>query len=214
MAMPDTEVFNHESFGYIRANRVSGHTALFDSALEHQHYVSVTIGRASLHRRYSENYVMGDIGALIEVSMSESQFAQFITSMNVGSGAPCTLSRVNGKRVEEPPADINTRETFEKEVKAKAESMVGNVRDASAKLHALTTKKGGSITKAEVGEALALVQRAQMELVSNLPFLMSQFAEGIEKLIDRAKMDINAHAVMNGMRLSASDSNHPLLADK
>lgn len=202
--MEDHKVIKHESFGFIRASRVSGHTELFDSAIKHQHYVTITIGEAEQHRRHSETYVHGSIRGLIEVSMSEAQFAQFITSMNVGSGAPCTLTWVNGQYRSPPPADINTRETFESEVKAKADKVGWNLKEGIAEVKSLLDK--GKANKGELKVALEKLETAQRELVSNMPFLMKQFAEGVEKLTERAKMDLNAHAVMLGQRMIGPDS--------
>lgn len=190
----------HESFGFIRASRVQGHAALFDSAVRHQHYITIEIGEAEMVRRFSDSHTYSSLRGFINVAMSEAQFAQFITSMNVGSGAPCTLQYVMGKRREEPPPDINTRETFEGEVRQQAESVATALREGIAAVSALATQ-GRPPNKAEIKAALAKLETAQREMVANMPFLMKQFAEGIEKLTERAKTDLNAHAVMLGQRL-------------
>lgn len=200
--MPEGDKIEHESFGFIRASRVQGHAQLFDSAVRHQHYVTVTIGRASQERQYSESQIYGR-DELIEVALSESQFAQFITSMNVGSGAPCTLMWVDGKRVESPPADINTRETFENEVKVAAEKATESLDDSANILKQMLAT--GKANKSQMSALLSRIEDAQRDLKANMPFMMKQFAEGIEKLTDRAKMDLNAHATMLGQRLSLAD---------
>ena len=190
----------HESFGFIKASRVSGQAQLFDSAVDHQHYVTIEIGQAEQVRRYNESYVHGGTrGGFISVAMSESQFAQFITSMNVGSGAPCTIQYVAGKRREPPPPDTNTRETFENEVKEQAVKIGADLVKAIAELRGLVDN--GKAGKKDLQAALAKFEFALRGLDSNMPFMMRRFAEGIEKLTDRAKMDLNAHAVMLGQRL-------------
>jgi hypothetical protein len=199
MALDETRI-DHESFGFIRACRVSGYAHLFDSAVNHQHYVTVTIGNASQYRMYNETYIHGR-NELITVAMSESQFAQFITSMNVGSGSPCTLTRVYDKGVEPPPADINTRETFEAEVRSQAEKVSETLRKSLDAAQALRT--AGKANKGDLGNLVGMLEAVQRELVANMPFMMKQFAEGVEKLTDRAKMDLNAHATMLGQRLTA-----------
>lgn len=194
----------HESFGFIRASRVSGGAGqLFDTAVKHSHCITITIGRATKRRQFHETYVHAR-NELIRVSMSESQFAQFITSMNTGSGAPCTLSRVDGRFVPPPPPDTNTRETFENEVQQAGIALAASADSALASLKALQAK--GKATKGELSQALKEVENLQRELISNMPFMMERFAEGIEKLIDRAKIDINAHAVMIGQGLTLPPS--------
>ena len=208
MSLPDETKIQHESFGFIRASRVSGHTPLFDSAVRHQHYVTVTVGRAEQARRYSDSYVQGR-EELITVAMSESQFAQFITSMNVGSGSPCTLTRVGNQRVEPPPADINTRETFETEVKQAAVQVGEDLKDGVRLLKGLLAN--GKANKGDLAALLSQMEKVERELIQNMPFMMKQFAEGIEKLTDRAKMDLNAHATMLGQRMLLADQTAPSL---
>jgi hypothetical protein len=194
----------HPSFGFLRASRVSGHATLFDSAIQHHHYVEVTVGTAMQEWRHGETHVYGK-DEILKLAMSEAQFATFITSMNVGWGAPCTLTRVDGKSVEPPPADINTRETFENHVKDKAESIAGSLKDALTALGELETGKR-RLTKTEVREAKALVETASRELLANMPYLLRVFAEQMEKLTERAKADVNAYAVMAGQRLTSTDA--------
>lgn len=201
--MENNQNAQHPSFGFIRASRVSGHTTLFDSAVRHHHYVTVTIGRASQERRYSENQIYGK-DQLVEVAMSESQFAQFITSINVGSGAPCTLTWMTGTgHIDPPPADINTRETFSNEVKEAADVVGEKLKEALTEIKSLVAS--GKANKGQLLTVLRSVETAMLQLNSNMPFMMQQFAEGIEKLTDRAKMDLNAHATMLGQRMTMPD---------
>ena len=202
----------HPSFGFLRASRVSGHATLFDSAIQHHHYVEVTVGTAMQEWRHGETHVYGK-DELLKLAMSEAQFATFITSMNVGWGAIRVRStRVDGKSVEPPPADINTRETFENHVKDKAESIAGSLKDALTALGEIETGKR-RLTKTEIRETRALVETASRELLSNMPeHLLRMFAEQMEKLTERAKADINAYAVMAGQRLTGADA--PKLNDE
>ena len=200
----DEHRVNHPSFGFIRASRVSGYTPLFDSALKHQHYVHVEIGHAEQIIQYGQSHTYNNLRGIISVAMSESQFAQFITSMNVGAGAPCTLEYINGVRVESPPADINTRKLFDEDLKARAGEMLSGVQTALDELTALKAK--GKATKAELTAAIDKVTRVQTEMTSNMPFFLRMFAEAMEKHIDRAKMDINAHATMMGQRMLAGSA--------
>jgi hypothetical protein len=195
----DSKTIEHPSFGYIRASRVSGHATLFDSAIRHHHYVEVTIGTATQELHRGETHVHGR-DELLQVAMSEAQFATFITSMNVGWGAPCTLTRMDGKSVPPPPADINTRQTFENHVKEKADGIATSMTDALETLGEIETGKR-KLNKGEVIQAKQQVETALRELVSNMPYLLHTFAEQMETLTERAKADINAYAIMAGQRL-------------
>lgn len=199
MAFDDEKRVSHESFGYIRASRVSGQTRLFDSGLQHQHYITITIGQADQIRSFHQSHVYGK-NELMQIAMTEAQFAQFITSMNVGSGAPCTLQRMNGKRVAEPPADINTKETYEAEVKEKCAKIAKSLDKAMTDAQALVKK--GKAGKGELEAVLGALRQAHQDVALNFPFMQQMMAENLEKLVQQAKADINAHAVMMSQRIA------------
>lgn len=186
----------HESFGFIRASRVHGRAELFDSAISHQNFVSITIGRAKQERRLHQtwNFTQDE---LITVDLSEHQFAQFITSMNSGSGSSCTLRRVGGKPIERPPQDMNTRQSFEPEMRDETEKVARLLAEGVAKLKSLADQ--GRATKGQLKEALGAIVDVQNQLISTLPFIMKQFAEHVEELTNRAKSDLSAHAAVLGM---------------
>src|SRR3546814_5396409 len=64
----------------------------------HQNFVSIRICRSSLNRDLSNDWHYGK-DQMMEVNMSEAQWATFVSSMNVGSGTPCTLASVDGQPV-------------------------------------------------------------------------------------------------------------------
>ncbi len=200
----DTEI-DHPSFGFIRASRVSGHTSLFDSALMHQHYITLTIGHAVQHRNMSRNWNYPK-EEYITIAMSEAQFATFITSMNVGEGAPCTLTRVMGKGIEAPPADINTRKTFGNELRRNIDAATKLLQQAQAHARMLVDKKKATLS--ELRDLQNNITAAQRELVDSAPFILHQFAESVETLTQQAKADINAHVVMSGQRLLKGPEEH------
>jgi hypothetical protein len=87
----DDTVFRHPAFGNICVSRPSGSATLFGSELKHQHYVSITINRAEKHRSLHRDWIFGK-DTILEISMSESQWATFVASSGMGGGTPCTLN--------------------------------------------------------------------------------------------------------------------------
>jgi hypothetical protein len=80
--------------------------------------------------------------------------------------------------------------------------MTARLDELSKKVEAIIGRKSAP-TKSELRDIEHSVAMAKQDLLSNMPFMMKQFAEGVEKLTDRAKMDLNAHATMLGQRLVA-----------
>ena len=64
---------------------------------------------------------------IIEVAMSQSQFAEVITSMNVDAGVPCTIKYIQGKGHIDEADFINKRQQITNEFK---DSMNDHMNDA------------------------------------------------------------------------------------
>lgn len=177
----------HPAFASIRASRVSGNACLYDSDFQHQHYVTVTIMRSELQRSLSNDWHHGR-EELIEVSMSESQWSHFVSSMNVGSGAPCTLSRYNGKLVPGLPSPKPMPEQFSEEIKVSVAEGINRIRAIQEKLNSAM----GITAVRELRKELGTIESA---LVGTTKFIADQFDEHVERTVDRAKTEINAYAL-------------------
>ena len=70
-------------------------THLVGSDIEHQQFITLKISTANYERTLKNDWFFPDRN-LIEISMSLSQWAEFISSPNT-SGVPCTLERIQGK---------------------------------------------------------------------------------------------------------------------
>ena len=87
----------HPAFGTIGVFRTSGQRHLFGSPLQrHQGYVTIRVNHAEKVRSGRGYYWYFARKNIIEVALSEAQFAQLITSWNVGEGVPCTLDSIPG----------------------------------------------------------------------------------------------------------------------
>src|SRR5690606_19504838 len=107
----------HPSYGSIHLGRVSGSAKLFMSPFRHNGFISISISRAKRVRNLANDRLHGELRKLVEVLMSEAQFAHFITSMFDGSGTPCTIHQVTGTTMPEPPEGGEV-EKFHKDVKS------------------------------------------------------------------------------------------------
>ena len=157
----------------------------------------ITIGEMSQTRQLNRTWNFGG-KELITVDLSEHQFAQFITSMNSGSGSACTIRRFNGKGRERPPDDLNTRQSFAPEMRAETAKVAELLDKGISKLDALAGQ--GKANKGELKAALGAIQAVRSQLISTLPFIMKQFAEHMEELTNRAKSDLSAHAAVLGLQ--------------
>ena len=128
---------NHPAYAMIGASRVSqfgggGGARLFGSDFGHQHYVTISIRRASLGRSHQSEHAYGE-EELIEVALSEAQWATFVSSMNVGHGVQATLTRVrDGDGFHLVPGiddDTNRQEQFSNDIAERLAGLIEQLRE-------------------------------------------------------------------------------------
>src|SRR5262245_60626587 len=104
----------HPAYGQIGASRVSGQTFLYGTDFAHQNYIIIEISRSELHRGLSNDWPFGR-DKLIELALSEAQWATFVSSLNCGQGVQCTLTDFNRESIPQIPAIKSRKAQFQAE---------------------------------------------------------------------------------------------------
>jgi hypothetical protein len=202
--LPDDEFERtHPSYGLIRISRTSGGSPrLFGSPLaNHYGTIRLTIGDAKwIHGLHHDRYY-GGLQGHVEVEMSAAQFADMITSLNVGAGTPCTLRYLAGVRIPDPPDHPteaeHIRDNFEGSLdkyKAKAHTYRKKIEDLTSKLSAKA--------RDEIRKALDVMEQ---QLGANVPFVVKQFQEATTKIASAAKAEVEVF-VTNMVRAAGLDA--------
>ena len=178
----------HPAYGMIGASRVSGHAVLFGSDFTHQHFVTLRISEAEMHRDLSRDWPHAG-RQLIEVSMSEAQWAAFVSSLNMGDGVQCTLERVGGEVIPGLPHPTARHDQFKDELTRAL--LDGNA--ALAEAVDMLKQMGGERSKA--GAVLDRVERAIRAFGDSMPWVAKQFGEHMEDVTEKARIEIGAHAL-------------------
>jgi len=218
----DEEVETHPAYGACMVSRVTGQIKLHGSALDqHGSFIVLTVRKAErIHHLHQDWHHPTDV--LIEVAMSHAQFAEMITTPNIGSGIPCTIQSFGGKRV--------SAISFETETEAKKvvegfrehqEEFVAGMRERLDKVAGILEKK--SINKADRKEIMSVLESAVTEMSSNQPFVVEQFQRAAEKVVTQGKTELDAmvSGAVNRLGLkslkqlaeAASDQDVPQLAE-
>lgn len=197
-------VQRHPAYALIGASRVSGTTHLYGSDFAHRNYVTITVRRSERRRDPSRDWDCGR-EELIEVALSEAQWAAFVSAMNVGQGVPCTLERVAGVRVPDLPAPASRAEQFKGEFGAQ-------LKKGREILMALKQKLAEGKGKRET---VPLLDHALAELGGNLGFVADQFGEHMEHTVEAAKTEVNAYMLNAVQRagLAALGATPPIALD-
>lgn len=200
--------FTHPSYAVVQISRCSGDTELFDSAMTHQHYISLSIKLAAKHTDGAHDFIF-DGKELIEVAMSESQFARVITSMNMGSGAPCTLQRFNGEMIEQPLAEdrLNSHRDM---IKGKLGDAMESQAELGAKVARWRSEKHRPTLK-EVGELSEKMQASAAHFEANMSYYAGAFEDHMERVVDDAKADVESHLLAITGRLGLDRDELPKL---
>jgi hypothetical protein len=191
--LPDDEFEReHESYGILHISRTSGGSGavrLFGSPLAtHYGTIRLTISKGKwIHGLHHDRYY-GMSKEFIEVEMSAAQFADAITSLNIGSGTPCTIRYVGGQRVPDPPDHAteaeHIRDSFEKSV----DKYTAKAHEYRKVIDKLTSKLPAK-AKEQIRVALDVIED---QLASNVPFVVKQFQEATTRITTAAKAEVDA----------------------
>lgn len=194
----------HESWGLIGAHRGTYMSlrggergaALFDSDIRHQQTVSITIKRAIRTRDLHHDWI-GGREELIEVELSEAQWASFVSAMNTGEGVPCTLRRVAGEQMPSVPYQPRMAETMAETHQAAEKAFQGIKADLAAVQEALDSKAGVKALRERLWTLTCTVNNA----APNVDFAGKQLVEQAEGVVGKARADIEAMVVTHARAL-------------
>lgn len=178
---------DHPSYALCGVSRISGGRGyLFGSDFCHHNTIRLTIKTAHLIRGLSTDWPHSD-KSLIEIEMSESQWAALISSFNVGDGVPVTLRYSHGKVIEGIKNQVPKDQHFRREINEHLQT----VREiTSAAMDVLGELKLSNKDRERMQKALDAIKR---EAFANTPFVAKCFEEHMENEKERAKVEINAY---------------------
>jgi len=200
--MPEGPKETHPSYGMIGFSRThgGGKRRLFGSAIrDHHTTIFMRVARGEVQHDLSRDWYYGESQSLIEVELSAHQFAELLTSMNMGSGVPCTIRRVDGKRIEDPPfREVEVEQisiAFEERLKEKTAKFIDILTDAYKKL-----STPGPIKATEKKHWAGVIENIKMELQSNIPFAVTSYEEAADKIKVASKAEVDAFLTHVGIR--------------
>ena len=191
--LPDDEFEReHPSYGMLQISRMNGGSSairLFGSPLA-THYgtirLSISKGKWSHGLHYDRYFGMSK--DFIEVEMSAAQFADAITSLNIGSGTPCTIRYVQGERIPEPPDHPTEAQHIRDNFENSLDKYKAKTHEYRQRIEELTSKLS-SKAKEEIRVALDVMEQ---QLASNVPFVVKQFQEATTRVTTSAKAEVEA----------------------
>jgi hypothetical protein len=179
----------HPSFGMVGITRRNARgSVMFGSSITHNEVIGITIKNGSVERKLNTEWYYGE-GQLIEIELSASQFAEFITTPNCGDGVPCTIRQFNGDVMPKPPYE-NRKDLFSKEF----QNDMNNIKsDLNTTLDiAKNILQKPNIGKGDKEELIALFDKFINKVSSSIPFIETKFVEQMDRTVTEAKGEIEA----------------------
>jgi len=193
---------SHESYAIMSFSRVQGDCKnLFGSSINHQITMKCQIKRAIVDRHSNRDWYHGG-ELLCEVEMSQTQFAELITSLNYGVGVPCTLRHFGNRDVISDPPERSQRKLFEKEFQETLNNI--ETQDLSH-INDLLTKKG-PLSVTDRHEILQKINNIVKNIKDSIPFIQQNFKETMDKTINDIKGELE---VFIANRMLANDQSVP-----
>ena len=171
---------------------------MFGSSVHSQTFITLKISRAQKIRNLNRTWYFPK-QQMIEVALSPNQFSELLTTMNMGSGVPCTIDWVNGEGgIESPPVE-NERQILNEEFQQEMDSLTSAMRQYRKRVKEILEKKS-FITKSDKTEIISMMNTLISEINSTIPFVRKSFDESVDKTIVEAKSEMESFwttAVMN-----------------
>lgn len=182
----------HPSYGTIRVMRAqnSRGNRLFGSELsEHYTSISIEIGRAE-EISSDTGTAYRQVESLIRVEMTAAQFAEMITSPNMGD-VPCTISRFGGALVPREGAPPESKqERLKRKFAERTAAFRRELNQRRAAVDAILAKK--TLSQQDRRDVANLLASVSQEVELNMPYFLEVYQEGCERMTAAAKAEVEA----------------------
>ena len=191
----EEERYEHPSYGQIEFSRTSSNVGneFYGSELKQGNYITMTVSESEHNKSLSNDFYYPK-KRILQLRMTSNQFSELITSMNMGSGVPCTLQFVDGKTVEPIVKSESQKEFVHRKMKNRLTEFADKLSEGQKRSQELVKKK--TLSKDNQYELKHLIDSMSMEIKENLPFFMNIFQETMDDVVLDAKKEVE-NAIMH-----------------
>lgn len=182
----------HPSYGLISFDRIqcSQPQTLFGSSIRHRNPIRINISHAEIDRHINHDWYHAK-GKILELEMSQSQFADAITSFGQGDGVPCTIFFTERDGQIPECNFVNKADQFTAEFSDQMEETKTTIANCIKNVRTLfETKK--TLTKNDKAEILNTLHKIQLNIGSNANYALDCFNEQMEATVKEAKGEIES----------------------
>lgn len=205
----DKQKYTDKSYCQISFSRIQcTNKKLYGSKINHNSYISLKINNSEMieDNLHQTHYFERD--KLIEVSMSSSQFAELITTLNFGTGTPCTLDYIRdiGSVYYKQPYETSINKKLGTTIDIEKERFKKKVFDIQDYLKNILSKK--SIGKKDKDELKLKIDILIRDCIDNYKFAEQQFRKQMETHIVECKTEIESTLTQITTKLGETQINN------
>ena len=209
----EKENSSHESFGQIKFNRVNSNgTKFYGSELGQNNYITMTVHHSEIYRDLTQDrYFPTD--EIVKIRMSSGQFAELITSMNCGTGIPCTIERIQGKKTVDLSKQESRKEFVHRKFEDRMKRFADLIRKNQKEAKEIVTKR--NLSKQDIFDLTLKLNWLTEEIEKNIPFFAECFQETMDEIVLEAKTEVE-NAILHKIHtlgLNALHEKNNLLID-
>jgi hypothetical protein len=183
----------HPSYGLISFSRISctGFKRMFGSSIDnHPTYIRLEVKSACIYDEDRRDYYSAE-KLLIRADLSQTQFAELLTTMNMGEGVPCTFSFLDGRgQIEDPPARVTQVEKSKLQVENALGSILENLEEMRSSILDTLNKK--TISKKVRDDIEFAIRIARNKISSNPSFSIQELRRRVGEVVTEAKAEVDA----------------------
>jgi hypothetical protein len=199
-----------ESWALVSAHRITGGDTLnmFGNSVDFPTTMRISVQEAIVKHDLGRTWYHNG-KTLLEFDLTPHQWAEFITSTNIGTGTPCTLRQIEGRSISRPTTKKSEYKKIKEEMNQKFSDTTAKLRTYRAQIREVLSKK--SLNK-EDRAALANQLEIGLRLIEEtMPFMAEAMRESAVKVAEETKRNMDAfvqdltqrHGVPVGNALSA-----------
>ena len=181
------DLYEHPSFGKIILGSYVGESTFFGSDIAHNNGMRITIKEATISRGLGQDW-MHSKKPIVEIVLSKQQWAELISSVNMGDGVPCTIKYRQDKGRITTAKMPNKFDTLESEVNMSYKDSLDKIRNASSLVNGMLNNK--TLKKSDLREVKSAIDLAAQDLSSNASFYMESAKEELDKMVSDAKHSV------------------------
>lgn len=181
----------HPSHGVVSINRsVGGSRRFFGSEVKHGTSVTLTISPCERQVDNFGTHYYPRNPPYVQIEMSSEQWANLITSINVGCGVPCTISRLNGEHVEPEQITETFTEKSTRKFRERVSNKISEARSIAAGVR--TFLETTNLSKKAKDEINSSLDRIVKNFAANEEYFLTEFTAEADKVLTSAKAELDS----------------------